>query len=327
MSGKNRGLKKGWHDMEKKSIFDIPYIRLRFRAELLADAYMPETKTSALRGGMGEMLLRQNCVADRKCGKCMFDKACVVRHTFYTQMEKKPAYVTGDESVGYLIECTDTRTDFRKGNGFEFTLILFGESIVFFNIYLQALYQLGMTGLGKDRARFSIREVSSAQGGTIVRGNEVDMSRYCIGTIRDYVSRRKEKLQSMDGDWSLLFLTPLSMKYRKEYMEQFYAEALVKGAARRVQMLYYYVGMETELPEFAEYPRIRQQTVSPESMKRYSGTQDSHMTLRGIIGKVSFDSMPEECLDYLIAGELIHIGRNTSFGFGKYILRREKHGK
>ena len=82
-----------------------------------------------------------------------------------------------------------------------------------------------------------------------------------------------------------------------------------------------------ELPEFAEYPRIRQQTVSPESMKRYSGTQDSHMTLRGIIGKVSFDSMPEECLDYLIAGELIHIGRNTSFGFGKYILRREKHGK
>ena len=140
-------------------------------------------------------------------------------------MEKKPAYVTGDESVGYLIECTDTRTDFRKGNGFEFTLILFGESIVFFNIYLQALYQLGMTGLGKDRARFSIREVSSAQGGTIVCGNEVDMSRYCIGTIRDYVSRRKEKLQSMDGDWSLLFLTPLSMKYRKEYMEQFYAES------------------------------------------------------------------------------------------------------
>ena len=127
--------------------------------------------------------------------------------------------------------------------------------------------------------------------------------------------------------YPLLFLTPLSMKYRKEYMEQFYAEALVKGAARRVQMLDYYVGMETELPEFTEYPRIRQQTVSPKSMKRYSGTQDSHMTLRGIIGKVSFDSMPEECLDYLIAGELIHIGRNTSFGFGKYILRREKHGK
>lgn len=47
------------------------------------------------------------------------------------------------------------------------------------------------------------------------------------------------------------------------------------------------------------------------------------MTLRGIQGKAVFGSMPDECLDYLIAGELIHIGRNTSFGFGKYVLGRE----
>ena len=34
--------------------------------------------------------------------------------------------------------------------------------------------------------------------------------------------------------------------------------------------------------------------------------------------------MPEDCLDYLIAGELTHVGRNSSFGFGKYVLRRER---
>ena len=52
--------------MERKITFDIPYIKLRVYAELLNNARMPETKTAALRGGMGEMLLRQNCVADRK---------------------------------------------------------------------------------------------------------------------------------------------------------------------------------------------------------------------------------------------------------------------
>ncbi len=46
------------------------------------------------------------------------------------------------------------------------------------------------------------------------------------------------------------------------------------------------------------------------------------MTLRGITGTVVFEDMPDDCLDYLIAGELTHIGRNTSFGFGKYVIGR-----
>lgn len=48
------------------------------------------------------------------------------------------------------------------------------------------------------------------------------------------------------------------------------------------------------------------------------------MTLQGIVGNVTFDRIQEPCLDYLIAGEVTHIGKNTSFGFGKYIIRRNK---
>ena len=308
--------------MEHTITFDIPYIKLRFYTELLNNARMPETKTAALRGGLGEMLLRQNCIADRKCETCCFRKACVVSHTFYSAMEKKPSYVTSPESVGYLIECTDARTHIKKGGRFEFTLTLFGDSIVFFNIYLQAFCQLGMYGLGKDRARFRISEVRNTQGRTIVRDNEVDMSRYRIDTVSGYVKKRKEKLLRGKGDWELTFITPLSMKYQQEYMEQLYGEALVKGAARRIQMLNYYIGTEADIPEFSAYPEIRTQSVSRETVRRYSGTQDSRMALRGISGTVIFNTMPEECLDYLIAGELTHMGRNTSFGFGKYILGR-----
>ena len=76
--------------MERENItFNIPYIKLRFYAEMLEDTVLPITKTSALRGGMGEMLLRQNCVRDRNCDACMFMKACPVNHTLYTYMEKK----------------------------------------------------------------------------------------------------------------------------------------------------------------------------------------------------------------------------------------------
>ena len=106
-------------------------------------------------------------------------------------------------------------------------------------------------------------------------------------------------------------------------MEQFYGEALVKGAARRIQMLNYYIGNEADVPEFSVYPEIRTQSVSLKTVRRYSGTQDSHMTLRGIAGTVIFNTMPGECLDYLIAGELTHMGKNTSFGFGQFVLGRD----
>ena len=310
------------HEKQKLTL-DIPYIRLRFRAKLVSDTRMPPAKTAGLRGGMGEMLLAQNCVTDRDCGKCRFSKVCVVQHTFYTPMEKAPPYMKGPESVGYLIECTDTRTEFRRGSHFEFYLILFGNSIAFFNIYLQAFCQLGMTGLGKHKARFQITEVYNTWNVPVVSGTEVDMSRYRISTVGDYVRDRKAELVRGEGPWGLRFITPLCMKHRQSFLQQFDGEALVRGAARRVQILNYYTGRAADLPEMAEYPEIVSQKVRKESVERYSGTRDSRMTLRGIAGTAVFGRMPEECLDWLIAGELVHMGKNTSFGFGKYILERK----
>lgn len=69
------------------------------------------------------------------------------------------------------------------------------------------------------------------------------------------------------------------------------------------------------------YPKILSQTIKKECYKRYSSTHKSDIYLRGISGKVVLSEMSEECLDYLLAGELLHIGKNTSFGFGKYRIK------
>ena len=54
--------------------------------------------------------------------------------------------------------------------------------------------------------------------------------------------------------------------------------------------------------------------------KRYSSRQKESMKLGGVEGNVFLNIENEEFLDLLIAGELVHIGKNTSFGLGKYIL-------
>lgn len=302
--------------------FDIPYIKLEFYAEMLKDTILPENKVSALRGGMGQMLLRQNCVSDRNCEACMFRKSCPVTHTLYTYMENKPDYVTGKESVGYLIECDDKTEVFEKGDRLVFRLTLFGDSIVYFNIYLQAFCHLGMNGLGRSRSRFGIAEIRNMQGEKIVSGNRVDMKKFKVCMLSDYVIARKNELSSNEGKYTMVFTTPLSMKYQKEYMNEFNPEALVKGAARRLQRLNYYIGRAGEIPEFLKYPVILSQTVKTERWKRYSSTQNTTMPLRGITGTIVFEDIPNECMDYLIAGEVVHIGKNTSFGFGGYYISR-----
>jgi len=304
-------------------LLEIPYVKLQFQLEILEDAVLPQTKTSALRGGMGEMLLRQNCVRDRKCGQCPFRKSCIVWDTFYSRMEQKPGYVTGKESVGYLIECRDYSTYFTAGSRLDFYLTLFGDSIVFFQVYLQAFTYLGMAGVGKNHARFRIAEVKNMEGRRLVHDNVVDMECYQICSLREHAERRKEYLRQKQGNYTMLFLSPLSMKFRGEYLNRFSGEAVVKGAMRRVEMLNYYIGNEIKLAECPEFPEIAKQKVRREEVQRYSGTQDARIRLPGITGKILFKSMPEECLEYLLAGELTHIGKNTSFGFGQYIVKKE----
>lgn len=305
----------------RRNTFDIPYIKLQFIAEILENTAMPSNKVSALRGGLGEMLLQQHCIRDRNCEVCIFKKPCLFRHTFYTDMEKKPAYVTGKESVGYLIECDDVREFFEKGSKLQFNLLLFGDSIAYFNLYFQAFYQLGMYGVGKNKSVFQIAEVRSMEGNRIIYRDRADMGEYKVFFLKDYIESRKKELRIGQEPCAMVFTSPFSMKYQKEYMKEFYGEPLVKGAARRVQMLNYYMGQETELPEFSQYPRIIHQKIKQESIKRYSSTHGSTMILRGISGYAILQDITEECLNYLIAGEVLHIGRNTSFGFGKYHLR------
>ena len=111
------------------------------------------------------------------------------------------------------------------------------------------------------------------------------------------------------------------MRYQKKYMDQFYPEALLQGAARRIQMLNYFIGREAKLPEFTQYPVIKSQTIKRESMKRYSSTHDVRTELWGISGKIELIDMPEECIDYLIAGEITSHWEKYKFWIWKILFK------
>lgn len=299
----------------------IPYVKLKFKIIFSENAILPKEKVSALRGGMGEMLLQQNCVMEQNCMNCPFEEDCIVSRTMYTQMKKKPEFMQGKDSVGYLLECEDHHEEIQAGEGFFFFLTLFGKNIVYFSQYLQAFYRLGISGLGKYAAKFYISEIINQKGAAILRNNQVNMGNYEISTVYEYAAEKAKNLRESGLTNTLVFHTPLCLKYQGQYIQKFYSEPIFSALFRRIMMLDYFVENYLNMPTLSGYPVINKEKSYVYTINRFSSTHNSRVTLKGLKGSVQFEEIPEELLLYLFAGEIMHIGKNTSFGFGRYTLQ------
>lgn len=313
-----------------KGLFDalqVRFIKLRFTLVFYEDSILPREKVSAIRGGMGEMLLRVNCVRDRRCETCDFKTECIVQRILYSEFEKKPEFVTTGGSVGYVLECEDYREKIKAGEKLEFNLILFGKNIVYFSQLYQALSMLGeLDGIGKNHARFRISKVRNMERMQLVENNMVDMSAYEIHRLYDYFLFRGIQTDDLSKIKKaiMIFDTPLTLKYQNEFMQEFRMEPIISAIRRRIYMLNCFEGTDCDIlyqDENGSVPGIHYQKHHLVGVSRYSTRKNEKMILRGIKGYAELDGLTEEMLALLLIGELIHIGKNTSFGFGRYHLK------
>lgn len=310
-------------NQQLESALRIRYIKLHFKVVLLEDTLLPADKVSALRGGMGEMLLRANCVRDRECAYCDFESECIVRRTMYSKYDIVPPFVKTNDSIGYILECENHDEEFYEGDSLQFQLILFGKAIVYFNQYLQAFFALGMEGIGKAHARYQIVSVTNTQNQPLLENGAVYMKNYQVQTIDEYVKYRMGRIFGTECQNRIVFHTPLTLKYHGAFLEEYHMEAIWDAVLRRIYMLECFEGIENTVYDISELkdselPDIEWQESHNVGVRRYSSTQDRKMVLSGIKGFVQLDLIPDQMLPVFLAGELIHIGKNTSFGFGRY---------
>lgn len=300
---------------------DIEYLKLHFTLELTEDAKLPRQKASALRGGMGEMLLRINCIRDRRCDQCPYESECIVRRIMYSKMRTQPEFMSAGDSVGYVICCEDYRENYHAGDKLEFSMILFGRMAVYFGQILQAFQYLGYQGIGKEKAKFRIIHVTNSKRQDILDGQNVFMERVATQRIADYVAYRKKK-KAVGGSVNLVLQTPLAIKSQGEQLKQVEAEAFFKAITRRLYMLNCYEKYDVKAADDSNtIPFLTMQSVKQMTVNRYSTTHDNRIGLEGIIGECRLENVSEKNLELLYAGELVHIGKNTSFGFGRYTVK------
>ena len=306
----------------------IRYIKLHFDLEILEDGYLPPNKTSAIRGGMGHMLLEMNCMFDKKCDSCDFRRECIVRSIMYPEMKIRPDFMTNQDSEGYVLECEDHKTFFRRGQCLKFNLLLFGGTIAYFTHILHAFCLLGSRGLGKDSVHFRVKSVKNTLHGILYDGDEdiVYKDRYQIMYVSDYVKYRLSQYEISSKN-TIIFHTPLTLKHRGIFQNFFNMEAIMAGAERRIFILNCFEGTPVakegcRIQIEGHIPVKTEEIIQNKKIKRYSGTQNTKMLFSGMTGYCRLEEMDQTALILLLAGELLHIGKNTSFGFGRYTLNQ-----
>lgn len=322
---------------ELENFLQIRYVKLHFTLEILEDGILPRNKASALRGGMGRMLLMQNCIRDENCEVCDFREDCLVQRMMYPEMKLRPGFMKekGQDSEGYVVECEDYEEHFLAGDVLEFNLVLFGRSIIYFTQFTQAFHYLGLQGLGKNHVLFAVRSVTNSRRQIVIDGSNIYKEQLHIMRVADYVRYRlfsrksdswnRQEISSGYERGTLVFHSPLSLKYKGEMQKEFLPEAVMAAVERRLYILNCFEGRQEgedfERINIREHvPTLVEQRVYTDRVDRYSGTHDRKVSFYGIRGSCRLENIDDISRILLTAGELVHIGKNTSFGFGRYTL-------
>lgn len=298
------------------SVYQAVFTKLFLTIQLEKSGRLPKQKASAIRGGMGQILLQQYCLKEKVvCSKCIMEGRCIVRNILYAKYKKKPEFVTDTESMGFTLACLNQKEDVQQGETITFTITLFGETIAFLSPIINAIHGLGQVGLGKEHISFHIIKIQNRNYEQILKETGLLKSRILIETLEDYIKQRMK--EAMKG--KLKLLSACSIKYMGSILDDFDQQAFAEAVARRVYMLNLFEGIEIEKPEIDMSPcMVTKQKTKVVFVPRYSTVKNEKMYLKGICGEVQLKGLTPEIQQLLIAGEITQVGKNSRFGFGVY---------
>lgn len=305
----------------------------RFSARLLDDAQLPPYKGSTFRGAFGGCLKKAVCaVRQKECPDCLLAGRCIYARLFEPKTWPDPRQArTAAPPHPYLIEPPETtRTRLSAGDAFNFQLTLFGEMTQALPYFVYAFELMGEQGIGKQqqghRARFSL-------GGVTCK--EIALYDPAAGKLLPAPEPETVTLapiQPSDGRQSVTITlkTPLRLKNGNELQTTLPFSVLVRAMLRRVSTLFNAWGDgEPELDYRGMVARAGQVNVIDGRLfwhdwERYSNRQDTAMSFGGMLGTVTYQGPLAEYLPLIRLCERLHIGKQTTFGLGRFTVEQQQ---
>ncbi len=305
--------------------FNLNIFSLQFRAR---GAFTAPFTAIPLRGAFGYALLNACCrFDDNNCSLCPNLQTCAYSVLFDSSPSEqnhasgrfanapRPYIIQPSERAGKRI---------KPGDPFSLNLTLFGSSIEHFPSVVTAFAGLGCTeGIGPEKAGFDLEQVTQ-----FVPGDEVVVFRngisydlqppFSFGMIPQLSSARRARIR---------IETPIDIKVRGARLSGAPPfSTFIESLLRRALLLNHlycggeYAEPDTRLLDMALTIGISSANISDRSFSRFSTRQEQTQIKGGITGNITYTGNMAPLIPLLRLGELIGVGRSTTFGMGRYLL-------
>lgn len=287
-----------------------------FYLTALEDMLLPTNKASMLRGGFGNCFKKLNCINkfNRTCKNCPVKETCVYSYIFETSEYSQ-------KTRPYIIEVPfNDKRSFKKGEIIPFTLVLLCNATKYLPHFIFTFIELGKKGLTKNQYKFKLEKVIDIDK-KIVFQNDKLISK---GKILSWNEILKESKINITDKLTLNFVTPLRLAQNNKLQSEISFELIIKKLTTRINDIYkYHCDIHNKIDYKPLIEKAKDIEVSFNNLKwkdwiRYSNRQKRTMTFGGLLGNITFEGNFEEFLPYIILGSYIHIGKNCTFGQGKY---------
>ncbi|MDY0043909.1 MAG: CRISPR system precrRNA processing endoribonuclease RAMP protein Cas6 [Syntrophales bacterium] len=313
------------------------YGKYRFSCILKSEAMLPPYKGSTFRGVFGTALKQVVCALKRQdCETCLLRKKCIYSLTFEVPPFDFPEGARKrivSPPHPYVIEPDlDTKRIYKEHESFDFSLILFGESNDWLPYFIYAIEQIGKIGIGKKingkRPGFELATVRAEDGRTIYARQEQKIAEgefFRFLQLDDFFREGDGAITRLE----LILETPFRLKFDNKLESRLPFHVLIRAALRRISSLFGpygtgepsldYRGLATR----AEQVRVSLDEIEWTDWRRYSNKQDQAMFMGGISGTIGYSGALAEFLPLLRIAELVHLGKQTTFGLGKLRITKE----
>jgi hypothetical protein len=300
---------------------------------------LPLYKGSILRGGFGRTFKSVVCtVKDKNCDDCILKPGCLYSYIFDTFPPDSTEIMRKYKSIPrpFIIEPPlDGKKNYEPGEEIEFKLILIGRAIDYLPYFIYTFEEFGKKGIGKAKGKFELFKVRNIR---LLNGNSKNSLIYngsskIINSFEPEEIAIPYKINSSPSSFqedtlSLSFLTPTRIYYNEHLTLNLEFHILIRNLLRRISLLYYFHCKNTPLEinfrkaiKDATDVKVRDRRLEWYEWKRYSSTQKTKLKMGGFVGNIAFRGNIKPFMLLIKAGEILHIGKGTTFGLGKYEIK------
>lgn len=301
----------------------LSYCELTFEGKVSDPEQLPDFTGIAFRGALGLLLKRAVCqVSHEDCSRCLLLTACPYPAIFEgvppkdrTIMRKYPRI-----PQPFVVDVS-APSEVKTQSQLDVTFRLFGAAARYWPYICHTIITAGQKGIGRKRVVIDWQKIRSGNTGQVLWQKDDD--RWDEPLMRTLDSCRSNDAASAADDIRLEwhFVTPLSLPTLRpvEKPEQL-GLALVLAGRRRWNILNHFYGDGPEsVQERFEQSEFRtlECKMRPWAARRFSGRQQRSMKISGLLGRAVIEGPWLRTGSWLDAAPIIHLGKKTSFGFGR----------